>query len=86
MCLRYKQYLHQSGLYESVFNELSFKYQWTLTRKKLYQRLLENNFGFKRLVENLKPNVKHHGVAIKSMYLIFKQDMIFQNVKVEQQI
>jgi len=40
-----------------------------------------NSFGFKRLAKNLNPNVKQLGVAIGSMYLTFKQDMMFRNVK-----
>ena len=51
------------------------------TRKRQYQKLLENSSGFKRLVVSLKPNVRPHGVATRLMYLTFRQDMIFQNVK-----
>jgi len=33
------------------------------------------------LAKDLKPSVKPLGVAIKSMYLISKQDMMFPNAK-----
>lgn len=42
-----------------------------------------NKFGFKKLEESLKQNVRHLGVEIRLMYLIFKQDMIFPNVREE---
>ena len=51
------------------------------TRKRQYLKLLENSSGFKRLAVSLKLSAKPHGVAIRLMYLTFKQDMMCPNVR-----
>ena len=51
-------------------------------KKRLYQKLYENNVGSKHSVKNLIPIVIYIGVKMKLMYLISTLDTINRNQKV----